>query len=34
VTLGPNDGFQVPAHARFRYANLSDQPTRVLWVFT
>ena len=34
ATLRPNDGFQVPAHARFRYANLSDEPTRVLWVFT
>ncbi len=33
VTLGPNDGFQVPPHSRLRYANLSDQPTRVLWVF-
>jgi mannose-6-phosphate isomerase-like protein (cupin superfamily) len=34
VTLGPNDAFQVPAHARFRYANLTDQPTRIIWVFT
>jgi transcriptional regulator with XRE-family HTH domain len=34
VTLGPNDAFQVPAHARFRYANLTDRPTRVIWVFT
>ncbi|MES2818754.1 MAG: XRE family transcriptional regulator [Pseudomonadota bacterium] len=33
VVLGPNDSFQLPAHSRFRYANLSDQPTRVLWVF-
>ncbi|UVE17494.1 XRE family transcriptional regulator [Pseudomonas sp. LS44] len=34
VTLQPNDSFQLPAHAQFRYANLTDQPTRVLWVFT
>ncbi|MHC6225693.1 helix-turn-helix domain-containing protein [Pseudomonas sp. X10] len=33
VTLGPNDSFQLPAHSQFRYANLTDQPTRVLWVF-
>ncbi|MDE1165028.1 MAG: XRE family transcriptional regulator [Pseudomonas sp.] len=33
VTLGPNDSFQLPAHAQFRYANLTDTPTRVLWVF-
>lgn len=34
VTLYRNDSFQLPPHAQFRYANLSDQPTRVLWVFT
>ncbi|WP_339080464.1 XRE family transcriptional regulator [Pseudomonas sp. TMP9] len=34
VTLNPNDSFQLPPHAQFRYANLSDSPTRVLWVFT
>lgn len=34
VTLRANDSFQLPPHASFRYANLSDQPTRVLWVFT
>ena len=34
VTLGSNDSFQLPPHAQFRYANLSDSPTRVLWVFT
>ncbi|CAD5106746.1 helix-turn-helix domain-containing protein [Zestomonas carbonaria] len=34
ATLGPNDSFQLPAHAKFRYANLTDKPTRVLWVFT
>lgn len=33
VTLGPNDSFQLPPHTQFRYANLTDQPTRVLWVF-
>ncbi|OWJ98117.1 Cro/Cl family transcriptional regulator [Pseudomonas sp. A46] len=33
VTLRANDSFQLPPHAQFRYANLSDQPTRVLWVF-
>ncbi|SDI29041.1 helix-turn-helix domain-containing protein [Pseudomonas panipatensis] len=34
VTLYPNDSFQLPPHAKFRYANLTDKPTRVLWVFT
>ncbi|WP_394560030.1 helix-turn-helix domain-containing protein [Aquipseudomonas alcaligenes] len=34
VTLGPRDSFQLPPHAKFRYANLTDSPTRVLWVFT
>lgn len=34
VTLYPNDSFQLPPHAQFRYANHSDKPTRVLWVFT
>lgn len=33
VTLGPNDSFQLPPHSQFRYANLTDQPARVLWVF-
>lgn len=33
VTLGPNDSFQLPPHAQFRYANLTDSLTRVLWVF-
>jgi transcriptional regulator with XRE-family HTH domain len=33
VILGPNDSFQLPSYAKFRYANLTDQPTRVLWVF-
>ncbi|KRW61296.1 cupin domain-containing protein [Pseudomonas sp. TTU2014-080ASC] len=34
VTLGPNDSFQLPPYAKFRYANLTDKPTRVLWVFS
>ncbi|SDD72808.1 helix-turn-helix domain-containing protein [Paraburkholderia lycopersici] len=34
VTLRPNDSFQLPARCRFRYANLTDEPARVLWVFT
>ena len=34
VTLGPRDSFQLPPHARFRYANRTNSPTRVLWVFT
>ncbi|PWB35167.1 Cro/Cl family transcriptional regulator [Pseudomonas sp. SDI] len=33
ITLGPNDSFQLPPNSQFRYANLTDQPTRVLWVF-
>lgn len=33
VTLGPNDSFQLPPHSHFRYANLSAQATRVLWVY-
>ncbi len=33
VTLYPNDSFQLPPHAQFRYANRTDKPTRVLWVF-
>jgi transcriptional regulator with XRE-family HTH domain len=33
VILGPNDAFQLPPHSQFRYANLTDQATRVLWVF-
>ncbi|MDF3866119.1 XRE family transcriptional regulator [Pseudomonas denitrificans (nom. rej.)] len=34
VTLYPNDSFQLPPHSQFRYGNLTDQPTRVLWIFT
>ncbi|ARU89525.1 helix-turn-helix domain-containing protein [Pseudomonas sp. M30-35] len=33
VTLRANDGFQLPPYSQFRYANLSQQATRVLWVF-
>ncbi|BDM23831.1 helix-turn-helix domain-containing protein [Pseudomonas sp. NPDC089428] len=33
VTLAPNDSFQLPPNRHFRYANLTDQTTRVLWVF-
>lgn len=33
VTLRPNDSFQLPPHSQFRYANLTPEPTRVLWVF-
>ncbi|MFJ3077312.1 MULTISPECIES: helix-turn-helix domain-containing protein [Pseudomonas] len=33
VTLRANDSFQLQSHASFRYANLTDKPTRVLWVF-
>ncbi|MGJ3438697.1 XRE family transcriptional regulator [Pseudomonas sp. Je.1.5.c] len=33
VTLCPNDSFQLPPNRHFRYANLSTQATRVLWVF-
>jgi len=34
VILHPGDAFQLPAHAHFRYANPTGQPTRILWVFT
>ncbi|MBC3478622.1 MULTISPECIES: helix-turn-helix domain-containing protein [Pseudomonas] len=33
VTLQANDSFQLQPHAHLRYANLTDKPTRVLWVF-
>ncbi|AXM94534.1 helix-turn-helix domain-containing protein [Pseudomonas plecoglossicida] len=33
VTLQANDSFQLQPHAHFRYANLTDKLTRVLWVF-
>lgn len=34
VILRANDSFQLPPFAQFRYANLTEKPTRVLWVFT
>ncbi|WP_296230133.1 helix-turn-helix domain-containing protein [Pseudomonas sp. UBA4617] len=33
VTLLANDCFQLQPYAQFRYANLTENPTRVLWVF-
>ena len=33
-TLRVGDAFQVPSYAQCRYANQSDKPTRVLWVYT
>ncbi|WP_449439967.1 helix-turn-helix domain-containing protein [Pseudomonas migulae] len=34
VTLGSGDSFQLASHTHCRYGNLSDQLTRVLWVYT
>ena len=34
VTLGAGDSFQLASHTHCRYGNLTDQLTRVLWVFT
>jgi transcriptional regulator with XRE-family HTH domain len=34
ATLHVGDAFQVPSYAQCRYANQSDKPTRVLWVYT
>ena len=34
VTLGAGDSFQLASHAHCRYGNLTDQLTRVLWVYT
>jgi len=34
VTLRAGDSFQLASHAHCRYGNLSDQLTRVLWVYT
>lgn len=34
VTLLPGDSFQLDSHTRCRYGNLTDQLTRVLWVYT
>ena len=33
VTLHANDSFQLQPHTQFRYANLTDNLTRVFWVF-
>lgn len=33
ATLYPGDAFQVASYASFRYANQSDRPARVLWVY-
>ncbi|WQG60106.1 XRE family transcriptional regulator [Pseudomonas sp. RTB3] len=33
VTLYPGDSFQLASHAHCRYANLTDVPARVLWVY-
>lgn len=34
VTLKTGDSFQFDSHTRCRYGNLTDQLTRVLWVYT
>ncbi|KAA0968740.1 helix-turn-helix domain-containing protein [Pseudomonas sp. ANT_H12B] len=34
VTLHAGDSFQLASHTHCRYGNLSDQLTRVLWVYT
>jgi transcriptional regulator with XRE-family HTH domain len=34
VTLRTGDSFQLASHTHCRYGNLSDQFTRVLWVYT
>ena len=34
VTLKAGDSFQFDSHTRCRYGNLTDQLTRVLWVYT
>ena len=34
VTLGPGDSFQFDSHTRCRYANQTEQLTRVLWVYS
>lgn len=33
VTLGPGDSFHLASFAQCRYANLTDLPARVLWVY-
>jgi len=34
VTLRAGDSFQFDSHTRCRYGNLTEQLTRVLWVYT
>lgn len=34
VTLRVGDSFQFDGHTRCRYANLTEHPARVLWVYT
>ena len=34
VTLSAGDSFQFDSHTRCRYANQTEQLTRVLWVYT
>jgi quercetin dioxygenase-like cupin family protein len=34
ATLKAGDSFQFDSHTRCRYGNLTDQLTRVLWVYT
>jgi len=34
VTLYAGDSFQLASHTRCRYGNLTELPTRVLWVYT
>jgi hypothetical protein len=33
VTLSPGDSFHLASFAHCRYANLTDLPARVLWVY-
>ena len=33
LRLQAGDGFQIPSHMRSRYANRSQAPVRVLWVY-
>lgn len=34
VTLYAGDSFQLPSHSHCRYGNRTEQPARVLWVYT
>lgn len=33
MTLEPGDAFQFPSGSRTRYANLSEKPAKILWVY-